>query len=1008
MKSLSIIVTIAALLTPALLFGQSTIRGFVSDSSSGERLVGVNVFFTGTSLGSATDIEGEYRIPRIPPGVYTVRFSFVGFEPRDVEVDLTGGGDQRLDVQLLPGVVLGEEVVVTAQMRGQLAAINQQLTSNTMVNVVSEERIQELADANAAAAIGRLTGVSLVRSGGEASQVVLRGLSSQFSTITIDGVRIAPTDANNRSVDLSTISQGSLAGIELYKALTPDKDADAIAGSVNLVTRKAPSERTVRVDARGNYNDLEQSASQYNYNARYGERFFDDFLGVQVTGNLEKTIRSNETTDHNWDQSINNFTDYEVSEFNVNYLNEFRKRGGGSLLLDFNTPDNGTIKFSNVFNQTSRDYITHNRDYGWTGEVTYEYRDRSTDISTFSSSVRGENYLYGFEADWNLAFSESRVETPYDYLFNFTEASSNSSGMGSVPAEYKKGPVEAWIPYAFNNFQIAAMNRAYDRSSGNYDKERTAFLNVARKYTIGESISGEFKIGGKYRDKARSHITDELIHTIYLYAVGEFVKLPDGSFGSKDFSGTPFDGLVGTQGVSMYHFLDSNPQDRGVYGKYRLFPLVNKNLLRLWRELNINGYKAARETEFDDDAEYRRNVEIEGRKYGLTEELYAGYLMNTLNIGSMFTLMTGVRIEQDDNRYHGSFTPLPLSGFIFTQTGYIFDKKARHKESTVLPNIQAIVRPTEFMNVRLAAYKALARPNFNHRLPKFIVRSASGNTLDIGNPNLKNAVAANYEIQTQFFGEKIGLFSIAAFYKDVKNMFHSISGITFPYDSAYVWGGAKISREEVLDELGVDWRLYTDTFPFVGREYTLTFQYNSTRPTRVWGIEIEHQTDLRFLPWLFKNFVLNYNFTIVRSETWVTTSATIITPNPNPARPPISNRSIEERKQRLEDQPEFFANASLGYDIYGFSARISFFYQGAYNRSFSNDQRGDIITDSYSRWDIALKQQVLDNLSLILNVNNITDTKEGATIANRLTEWRLPDTNNRYGTTVDFGVRLEF
>ncbi len=62
----------------------------------------------------------------------------------------------------------------------------------------------------------------------------MRGLSDKYSTITVDGVRIASTDEESRGVDLSTISQGSLAGIELYKALTPDMDADAIAGSVNL------------------------------------------------------------------------------------------------------------------------------------------------------------------------------------------------------------------------------------------------------------------------------------------------------------------------------------------------------------------------------------------------------------------------------------------------------------------------------------------------------------------------------------------------------------------------------------------------------------------------------------------------------------------------------------------------------------------------------------------------------------------------------------------------------
>lgn len=70
---------------------------------------------------------------------------------------------------------------------------------------------------------------------------MLRGLSGKYSTVTIDGIRMAPTDSTDRGIDLSTVSQGSLAGIELYKALTPDKDADAIAGSVNLVTKKLPT-----------------------------------------------------------------------------------------------------------------------------------------------------------------------------------------------------------------------------------------------------------------------------------------------------------------------------------------------------------------------------------------------------------------------------------------------------------------------------------------------------------------------------------------------------------------------------------------------------------------------------------------------------------------------------------------------------------------------------------------------------------------------------------------------
>ena len=213
---------------PGILLGQTLLNGVVVDGSNGETLIGVNVVVQGTSLGAATDIEGRFRITNIPEQVVVIKASCVGYEPKLTEVDFTKNKEVQINIHLRPVIIEGEEVVVTGQMRGQIAAINQQVTSNTIVNVVSEEKIKELPDANAAEAIGRLPGVSLIRNGGEASQVVLRGLSSKYSNITVDGVKIPATDPTTRDVDLSTMSQGSLAGIELYKTLTPDQDLSLI------------------------------------------------------------------------------------------------------------------------------------------------------------------------------------------------------------------------------------------------------------------------------------------------------------------------------------------------------------------------------------------------------------------------------------------------------------------------------------------------------------------------------------------------------------------------------------------------------------------------------------------------------------------------------------------------------------------------------------------------------------------------------------------------------------
>ena len=223
-----IVVALAILLfSSEIVLAQGTLKGTITDANSGDPLYGANIIVVGTSIGTASDIEGAYRIPNIPAGDVKVKFSYLGYEPQTLEITIVNDRTIETDVALKYSVIEGEEIEITAQALGQVAAINQQLSSNTIINVVSEEKIKELPDANAAEALGRLPGVSIIRSGGEANKVILRGLGDKYLSVTVDGIRIPTTDALGRGLDLSTVSQSSLAGIELYKALTPDKDADA-------------------------------------------------------------------------------------------------------------------------------------------------------------------------------------------------------------------------------------------------------------------------------------------------------------------------------------------------------------------------------------------------------------------------------------------------------------------------------------------------------------------------------------------------------------------------------------------------------------------------------------------------------------------------------------------------------------------------------------------------------------------------------------------------------------
>ena len=979
-------------------FSQGTLKGVVTDSLTNNELIGANVFLVGTSQGSATNIEGKYTISSIDSGKYLVKVSYIGYKAKETEVTIKSAETLVLNIQLTLDVLVGEEVVVTGQMMGQVSAINQQRTSNTIINVVSEEKIQELPDVNAAEVMGRLPGVSILRSGGEANKIVLRGLSDKFVKVTIDGIGIPPTDASGRGLDLGTISQGSLAGIELYKALTADKDADAIAGSVNLVTKGAPTDRTIRLDLKGGYNDIMNSFKQYNFGIKYGERFIDQLLGVQVLANLENRIRSSERINLDYDQSVLNQTDYLISNFSVRFTDEIRKRNGVTLLLDFITPDEGTIKFNNVYSSTNRNYITHERDYPAresSSAVTYNFRDREQEIETFNSSLTGTNNFFDFKLNWGLSFAQSSSDYPYDYYMEFLEPSITGAGMMNTP-DIKTNP-EQLIPFAYNNFNAATLYEADYYSQKNFDKERTAFLNISKTYTIDNSFSGELKFGGKYRIKDRTNVNSALYAPYYLGYWQPFERLEDGSMREKQLAGSYFDAFYqrylqspANTSASFSEFLGSNPESWNLFNQYLLNPLIDRDRLNQWYDLNINGI-----SENGTKLEYNNDPSVKAGDYNITERVGALYLMNTLNIGQFATFIAGLRVENENNDYYSKYSPVQTGGFPIPPD-LSRDTSATHSETIYLPNFHLNIKPTETLNIRLAVYKALARPDFNYRLNTYFAwRGAdvsANKEIIVGNPTLKTAQAWNYEINTSLFGNEIGLVSLSAFYKVIKDQYHVLNQINTTGDT-------------LLSYLGLQWEsLHTGS-------YQLTVPYNSPQDTKVWGLEFEHQMNFAFLPGLLKNIVLSYNFSLVKSETVILSAVTDTVIYYVPEFPGIPFYRYEDRpvkiKQQLEDQPKFFGNISLGYDIDGFSGRVSLFYQSEYNHLFTASRRSDQIINSFTRIDLALRQKITDYLSVLLNISNLNNIKESNSIYNRVNDYKILNTSEHYGITADLGIILE-
>ncbi len=1026
MKSLRILFAfgLVVIVIPVSLYGQVSITGTVSDSLTNDRLVGVNVMLIGTSLGAATDVNGEFLISGVSPNVYNVKVYCIGYEPTFLIVDCTVGGSMRVAIRLKQAILQGEEVVVTGQLRGQVAAINQQVSSKTIINVVSEEKIKELPDANAAEAIGRLPGVAVIRSGGEATGIVLRGLSSKFSNITVDGVKIPPTDPNSRDVDLSMLSQGSLAGIELHKTLTPDQDGDAIAGVVNLVTKKAPSERLIQIDSKGDYNYLMKSGKQYEFMGRYGERFFDDVLGVQLQGSSESRIRSREDISYGYfapnDPSQPGWGDYNISEFTTSFTDETRRRNGGQAILDLNTPDDGSVKLSGVYSETARDIMLYSRHYpAGTGGFDYNYEDTELRTATMNGSLQGKNHILGLTLDWNAAFAQSRTTNPFDYRMSFTEPS------GGSYLSSKDHPEINIIPFANNNFQRAVLDSSQYKKQQNFDKEQTVFLNVSKNVTLWDLFANELKAGGKYKQKSRWMNND-------IFGWNNYRQFPGfaNSDGSPiDFTGTRFAGS--SSGPSLTKFLDSSVPTRDLMGLYRMSPLISVDALKQWANLTDHGIFP------QSPPDYGANGVALLSDYFVTERVYSSFLMNTLDVGQDATLIFGVRMEKESNDYNAKYSDQSTggTGSMVLLTGKVVDTTARYNETVWLPSAQLSLRPTDYLTLRFAAYRALARPDFNLRLPQFSFQeTSSGTNLVAGNPRLQDAKAWNFEVNAQVHDNVLGLASISAFYKRIDDLYHQANNVNIGWPSGGPNQRLGINGYTTNDSSGVYHRLdvlldqinmtawknnavFAKYLHYTSSTFNLFVAYNSPTPSYAWGFEFEHQMNFGFLPvsWL-RNVVLTYNISITRSQTDILFNQNVIDSVfvPGTVRPPrpdsynlLSDYIPRFVTRQSENQPEMYANVALGYDIYGFSARVSLFYQDSYTRLYSANGTADAIVDAFAKWDLAFKQQVTPYLALFLNVNNLLNRKETTSRFNNVFDWgNLPRTADLYGTSVDLGARI--
>lgn len=990
--------------------GKAKITGIITDANTGEPLFGASVAIVGTSMGAAADMEGNYVLFNVPAGTYTLEIRYLGYEDKTkTDVVVSGNETKQLNIQMSPSTILQEEVIVTVQAKGQMAAINQERSSNKIVNVVAADRIREVPDANAAESIGRLPGVALSRSAGEGNKVLIRGLSPEYSIIEMDGVRMEGT-GNDRSVGLSNVASENLAGIELSKSLTADKDADAIGGVVNMTTRTADEGFHMNLRATGGYNSYTDVANNYSINGSVSNRFFDNAFGVLLSGGTEQVDRSADELSAAYDREI-------TAEGNWLYIKDGtlrktlrdRKRTNAGLVLDYKS-DLVKIKLNNMYNTKHDD--NENR------QARYVFHQNRFDFQNSRGESDDAFRLHALNTEWKFwnttldagySYTKSKYHGTNDnYMFDDKDSNTGES-QWDIGTDLREAQVDELIAESneFISIENSAVRWNHRDDTRREDESQTINLNWSIPFRLGDIASGKVKTGYRYKRKER--MSEKETKELYFFGgigSGRRQIVEEDIF--PDYAKLLEQGInvVGIAGINFEN-PDFNYGDF-LEGRYA-FPYA-VDLDKLQNDFDhIYSYVDNNPGMSLESWQIPLGIPSNREDYNTLEELNAGYVMAEINIGKRIMILPGIRYEHINTEY----TSRVLMTDMFDPTGintpeYPDTITSYRENGHFFPSVNMKIDVNDWMDVRAAYAKSTSRPRFIDLSP-FMVTDDGLDRLYVKNPYLKPAMAHNVDLGVSFYTGKLGLFSVNGFYKRMKGLRESLHKYKLRnLDELKKYGGVP---DSFLESLEAPVSLYDSNLVDPKRTTIYNMPFNNPNPAEYAGFEVSWQTNMWYLPGLWNGLVLDFNYSMFWSRTkypyfeyvTVVDNSGIIPVQTDEA------KYAETDWEKMTNQPNILFNAKVGWDYRNFSSRVSFRYQPeSITRNDAEYGLQDEYLTAMYRLDVNLKYKITPRLSVSFDGINLTNHFDNKKVKNVVGGEDYDRYMKIFGPEFRLGVRYEF
>ncbi|MEE2001143.1 TonB-dependent receptor [Alkalimonas sp. MEB108] len=725
-----------------------SISGRVLNDSTGAVLPSSVVRISELNRDLRASRDGSFYFNGVPAGSYTLVINYDGLDEQRVPVTVVAGSSQRLDIRLSSTLFSGERMMVLGRAEGYASSINLQRHAQSVRTVVSADALGQIREGNIGDALVRLPGMSVETRAGVQRTATIRGLSPQYNTVTVDGIRMTNVDGN-RDIALDSFPANMLARVDVVKSATADMSADAIGGTVDLITRSAfdQDDRILEAQLGTTFNDNRDSWNK-QLGLTYGDTFGDNNqFGVLGSVYYFRDARGYDVVDAAYTVSAND--EYFINRALYYDRDEKKDKIGAGLIFDYRPNANTSAFFRALYHY----------DYRWLWRRGTDYRPnpdtRFNQTADAASSLDGridsivfyrepknvfQMYSTGFQHradDWVLDGRVVYSRAKKDYPVTLQVLNS----INGVDLSYERSDRTFPVFTVDNNIDL---NDPSQLSFRQYQTNQVP--RVENEWTFDTNLQRDFYHGDLF----------------YNLKAGVRVSLKDASQAQPDT--IRYTGLTGVSAESLLESYQNSRFMSASNGRAELLPYFPD-----WRRyLALHEQNRGNLTQ-NAAARFYTDSTIANADFSIEEDIYATYLMSEMDFDRLH-LVLGARYES--TRIASEANEVLFEGNDITAINRVNGKSSYNN---FLPSIHARYYLLDNQLVlRGSVAKAISRPPPGDLIPSRQENSQL-NLRIIGNPDLRPAEAINYDLSAEYFLPPLGVLSAGVFYKDIDNFVFSTS-----------------------------------------------------------------------------------------------------------------------------------------------------------------------------------------------------------------------------------------